>query len=300
MEKSNLQDWGKNIPTETISFDSVELSMEEEHNCIKLAHQEKVRSETNRLYGFYILQGLSEIEAANKAGEESENIEVSETDLIPFIKKAKEDKYYRQKTNDYFARLKEPKNYVFDRKKYIIDAITRFKEETKREEITEVFNNILNYFVGGYSTLDINKGLCLMGGVGTGKTTIMNIFQKSPNAYRLVSCRTIAEEWKKKGSISEYSKPRINNLPALQFGSRSIGFCFDDLGTEIKTRNYGDELNVMEEIILNFYDTKKFNKIHITTNLNPDEIEQKYGVRVRSRMREMFNLVKFEGGDLRK
>jgi hypothetical protein len=32
---------------------------------------------------------------------------------------------------------------------------------------------------------------------------------------------------------------------------------------------------------------------HITTNLNATEIEKQYGVRVRSRLREMMNVVSF-------
>lgn len=32
---------------------------------------------------------------------------------------------------------------------------------------------------------------------------------------------------------------------------------------------------------------------HITTNLNAEELQDKYGERIRSRMREMFNLVSF-------
>jgi DNA replication protein DnaC len=34
-------------------------------------------------------------------------------------------------------------------------------------------------------------------------------------------------------------------------------------------------------------------KTHITTNLNAAEIEERYGERVRSRMREQFNLISF-------
>jgi DNA replication protein DnaC len=33
---------------------------------------------------------------------------------------------------------------------------------------------------------------------------------------------------------------------------------------------------------------------HVTTNLSASELEEKYGNRLRSRMREMFNLVAFD------
>ncbi|NEW80122.1 MAG: ATPase, partial [Gelidibacter sp.] len=35
-------------------------------------------------------------------------------------------------------------------------------------------------------------------------------------------------------------------------------------------------------------------KTHITTNLNAEELETRYGSRVRSRLREMFNLIGFD------
>ncbi|MDA3943267.1 MAG: hypothetical protein PF694_06975 [Bacteroidetes bacterium] len=49
----------------------------------------------------------------------------------------------------------------------------------------------------------------------------------------------------------------------------------------------------MAEILLSRYDNLPFNQTHITTNLNADAIEQTYGSRLRSRMREMFNLIHF-------
>ena len=74
-------------------------------------------------------------------------------------------------------------------------------------------------------------------------------------------------------------------------------FCFDDLGTEGSLKYYGNECNVMAEILLTRYDLFVSQKIktHITTNLSATEIEGFYGNRVRSRLREMFNLIAFDG-----
>jgi DNA replication protein DnaC len=54
----------------------------------------------------------------------------------------------------------------------------------------------------------------------------------------------------------------------------------------------------MAKILLSRYDifTSKKIQTHITTNLSASEIESVYGNRVRSRMREMFNLIGFERG----
>ena len=52
----------------------------------------------------------------------------------------------------------------------------------------------------------------------------------------------------------------------------------------------------MAEILLSRYDlfVSKGIPTHVTTNLSASELESKYGNRLRSRMREMFNLVAFD------
>src|SRR5690606_17309542 len=79
------------------------------------------------------------------------------------------------------------------------------------------------------------------------------------------------------------------------YGNGSF-FCFDDLGVEPMGRHYGQDCNVMGEILLSRYDLflKSKLKTHATTNLNAAELEERYGNRVRSRMREMFNLIAFD------
>jgi DNA replication protein DnaC len=52
----------------------------------------------------------------------------------------------------------------------------------------------------------------------------------------------------------------------------------------------------MAEILLSRYDLFVTRKLvtHLTTNLSASEIENLYGNRVRSRMREQFNLIAFD------
>ena len=72
--------------------------------------------------------------------------------------------------------------------------------------------------------------------------------------------------------------------------------CFDDLGVEPAGRFYGKDCNVMGEILLSRYELFLNHKIrtHATTNLDSDELEERYGSRVKSRMRQLFNLVSFD------
>lgn len=287
-------------PENNTSYDHIELSMEEEHACMQKAMEEKVRAESIRLYAAYVEAGLSQIEASAKAQSEVQKVEVNDFDLEPYLKIAREQKYYRQKTSQYFEKIKHPKEFTVSNQVFLRMCLDKLKALTGSEEMTKEFNTLFNYFTGGISGLDPNKGLMLIGNIGCGKTTLMKVFMENLNPYRMVSCREVSEHWKKTGDISKYcTMIMASALAPTAFGNRDSGICFDDLGIENKTKNYGDEINAMEEVILNWYDKKRFNRIHITTNLNPEEIEQKYGKRVRSRMREMFNQVLIEGGDRR-
>ncbi len=88
-----------------------------------------------------------------------------------------------------------------------------------------------------------------------------------------------------------------------QYGENNF-YCFDDLGVEPTGRHFSKDCNVMGEILLSRFDlfnsnnqqltTHNYTKTHATTNLNAHELEDRYGNRVRSRMREMFNLIAFE------
>jgi hypothetical protein len=109
--------------------------------------------------------------------------------------------------------------------------------------------------------------------------------------YWLRSCREISFEFMREDFevISRYSNLSFHNAaPRI--------YCFDDLGSENTLRHFGNSCNVMAEIIQSRYDLYISCKMitHITTNLHADGIEQAYGDRVRSRMREMFNLVGFD------
>lgn len=150
----------------------------------------------------------------------------------------------------------------------------------------------------------LDKGLCLSGPVGTGKTTLMSIFAQNKRAsFQVMSCRRVADMYSNIGPefLHTYSRPL--NVPSSldTFYQNKIGVCFDDLGTENTRSHYGDKANVMQDILLNRYDngTAKI-YTHITTNLSADQIEQYYGPRVRSRMREMFNAIEIGGNDRRK
>lgn len=77
-----------------------------------------------------------------------------------------------------------------------------------------------------------------------------------------------------------------------------IHLCFDNLGTEPAGQHYGVKTEVIAEILASRYDLfLSYHMItHLATNLSSGEIESRYGIRIRSRMREMFNLIAFDWG----
>jgi GTPase SAR1 family protein len=142
--------------------------------------------------------------------------------------------------------------------------------------------------------ISFRKGILLSGPVGCGKTSLMNIlryFQPQDERFVLKTCRDISFEFIKEGypTIHKYSKHSFNkNNPRT--------YCFDDLGIENNLKYFGNECNIMAEILLSRYELFISHKMitHLTTNLNSSEIEEIYGTRVRSRLREQFNLIAFD------
>jgi energy-coupling factor transporter ATP-binding protein EcfA2 len=190
------------------------------------------------------------------------------------------------------------------------------------------------YFIRDFETcrklkINPNKGILLSGPVGCGKTSLMKLLSfivPHQNKHRVIAARNITFNFNKSGfKIIE------------DYGNNGF-YCFDDLGVETTGRHFGKDCNVMGEILLSRYDlfinsvslraqsrspssnhschpaldagshnskqliTKSQKPIltHATTNLNAQELENRYGNRVRSRMRELFNLIAFDKESLDK
>lgn len=192
--------------------------------------------------------------------------------------------------------------YDFTRYRQMIEQKGRelFGEQfSLHSEDYEIISKLIAYImrneeISREHNISLRKGILLVGPVGCGKTTLMTLlrlFQPGDNRYIMKSCRDISFEFIQEGYsvILKYSRYSYNqDIPKM--------YCYDDLGTENSLKFYGNECNVMAEIILSRYEQFVFKKMitHLTTNLNSSEIESIYGVRVRSKMREMFNLISFD------
>jgi hypothetical protein len=167
-----------------------------------------------------------------------------------------------------------------------------------REEDHEIIFKLIVYFVGDTLNaeklgIELQKGIILTGPIGCGKTSLMNLMRFVPppeRNYIMKTCRDVSFEFIQEGYevIWRYSRMSFNN-------SHPKIYCFDDLGAEQSLKYYGNECNVMGEILLSRYDLFVSQNMitHLTTNLSASEIENGYGNRIRSRLREMFNLLSF-------
>lgn len=233
---------------------------------------------------------------------------MNEYDLTPeeaeaALKEARRIKMAKIKQQKYWAEVRKEPEYP----KYLATELMTMIEShfLTKGWVMDQFNrpiieNLCKYFTGDSTgPLNLKKGILLRGGVGCGKTSIMQLFQyNQTNSFNIVSCREVAYKFANDGhsAISQYNNLLYSSNLKLTFGQKEIGTCFDDLGTEEEKKNFGNQVNVMADIILNRYDKKEtmFAKTHMTSNLSVSEIEQYYGTRVKSRLVEMFNDVVFE------
>jgi DNA replication protein DnaC len=166
-------------------------------------------------------------------------------------------------------------------------------------------DNLLKYFIQDPSGLfDLRKGICLAGGVGTGKTEIMKQLSyfcednQLETGFKVQSMREIAKEVARSG-IDATTKYLTSN------------YCFDDIAVGAANQNtFGTIVNPLDDLIQGRYErfTKRNSKpTHFTTNLdfNPNDehtrgiIENIYDIRSIDRLKQMCNFV-YLGGTSRR
>lgn len=133
-----------------------------------------------------------------------------------------------------------------------------------------------------------NKGLLIRGAAGVGKTHLVKCAAKNAvKPIQVLSMIEITDEIRLEGGYELITGDGIVYL--------------DDVGTEeAPIQHYGTKINFFKNFIEKTYLNRSvFNGLIISTNLNWKGIEEKYGFRVVSRMRDMFNVIDVSGKDKR-
>lgn len=154
-----------------------------------------------------------------------------------------------------------------------------------------------------------HKALCFYGATGSGKTLHMkglSLFMTLPQTER--NGFEYGVEFIHNGAIKPFSF-NIYHVRQIFQDYAEGGFdriknilvepviCIDDVGTEDVANNYGNKVDLFAHIIETRYD--KNNVTHLTTNLNPQQLRERYGERVYSRLRETTQFLNFGTEDRR-
>ena len=126
------------------------------------------------------------------------------------------------------------------------------------------------------------KGLLCMGDCGRGKTVITQkvlpmLFDRMG---KVLHCHTAIDMLTEYGNIAKFKH-----------------ICIDDMGTEPNAKDYGVVHDYMSELVDLAEREEKL--LVISTNLNKDEIIQRYGIRTYDRLRSITHRVVFTGDSLR-
>lgn len=159
------------------------------------------------------------------------------------------------------------------------------------------------------SKLDPSKGIFLNGTVGTGKTKLMqllNAWPENKKKFIEIRCKDIQRDFTMNGfsELYQYGKNAYRMKHTVRCRERGYGitYFFDDFGEEKSSKSWGNEALVMEDILqdrwVEFENTGMLT--HMTSNLTDGKLIQSiYGVRVRDRIRGMFNVVRLNGKSFR-
>lgn len=217
----------------------------------------------------------------------------------------------RKRLTGYQWSYEQTKSYMLYRSSQIFKG--KFELDQYNQTIYEM---LLHYFSNspgfvslaesaGVKNASLKKGLLLTGVPGTGKTWLMRLFSKNQRQVFIIrGAKDISESYAKSGweGIEEFMSPIKNPINDYQAFLQPIsGLCIDDAGTEDIRQNFANKSNVIADVIQQRYDYGYTGPLlHLTSNLTAAQLEEWYGMRVVSRMRECFNFIHIKGVDRRK
>lgn len=150
---------------------------------------------------------------------------------------------------------------------------------------TAEIEKLSRWIVSGQKT-----SLLLLGHIGCGKTVLAKALGRTLAVRNL--CPYLVSMTKLAAMVKESGE-----VPEFVYHNRIL--ILDDVGTEqTEIQMYGNRYQLFNEIIYARY--SRMQPTILTTNFTWDYLEEKYGGRVMSRLREMCDVLAFTGGDLRK
>lgn len=199
-----------------------------------------------------------------------------------------------------------------------LSAVERWSKPFSPDTNASTFNLLCLYFSGDsrmlQSGIHPDKGLCLRGPVGCGKSVPMRILSYSPNFalegqcinpvanFQFISTEQIRTLCDNGTSPNIYANLRQASANFKHLTSQNyIGWCIDDVGSEDMGKYKKSYIaNILDEIERS--QKGNYHYFHITTNLDDEKFAAAYGDRLLSRLYQMFNVIDFpsDAPDLRR
>lgn len=153
--------------------------------------------------------------------------------------------------------------------------------EVNREELAKLVKE---------SKLNSTKGLLVLGEPGMGKTFALK-------TNRMVSAIDVSLDYQAEGI--ETVKAKINNMISYE----GMKVTIDDLGSEERAKNFGNDLDPMAFVIQKIYAINQSAetpiRLYMTSNFLPKTLSERYGPRVMDRLYEMVDIVNLKDTNLR-
>jgi len=169
----------------------------------------------------------------------------------------------------------------------------------------DVLNTLFNYFIGDKlfcteNNIDLNKGILLCGGVGTGKSIIMHAFKdyaceiNRMNGFQYYTAIDIIDSVNVSGVdyLEKFSYNFTGNI------ANPITCYIDDIASKNEiVKNYGTEISVIEQLISIRYNIySRYRKLtHFSSNIYPANFKDYYDLRIVDRIKEMCNVISLPG-----
>jgi len=204
--------------------------------------------------------------------------------------------------------------YEFNKNTHVLDSIARsmVKGYQWNKTIGEIASNLIFYFNGVAHKYDLNKSIALCGTYGVGKSILMRIFQEymrkkvngygHPNIYRIISIEDVIKYMSEPNAIDSeilYNYHIKLDRPVR----RPANLMINEFGYNYNGKSFGTEYReLIEMFIMKRYDIfQEYGKLtHVTMNLGPKELEDTFEEKIVDRLKEMFNIIPFDGESYRK
>lgn len=179
------------------------------------------------------------------------------------------------------------------------------KFSIKDPKRNSIYKTVYNQLILGISDSNA-KGIFVTGGVGVGKSAMMQVFQMlfkdTERRFKRVSGYELKD-------LSE--ELSVAQIKALYGSGLKCDLYIDDIGFSVDSKRFGNTINIISEIIIDRYElfVNSGYKTHLSSNIlaflknnetNTPTIETMYGVRVLDRIKEMCDLIIWKGDSLRK